>query len=448
MKFKKNILLFVICFFIFFVKVDAASFNVKCDSPVDVNGKSSCLITIPEATKDVNGFKATLSITDGNAKYASFSSRSGFTYDSSKNQISGNFTTVTSRSIEVGTLSLVIQNNTEFLLIGGTCVDDKCKTERVPVKINTIKQTTTTKQKSSNNYLSSITVDGNLIEDFSKTKTKYYLEVDHDTEIIELKAEAEDELAKVNIEGPDKLEIGDNEFTIGVTSEDESTKFYKVIVTRKEKDKSSDTTLKDITIKDYKFNFDRNSKTFYLTIAEKTEKLNIKVVTSDENAEYEIFGNENLTAGSQIKIKVTAENGDEETYRIIIKKEKEDNFLPVIIVCITLAIIILVILVTLIIKKKSKKEKDKTKDKDSTKKEETDAKKKEENNEELEKTKKIQTIDDTTSHVDNDEVEETRTITYEEEKELEKTKVLDLDDELNKKIEEELEKTLTSEDFK
>ena len=141
------------------------------------------------------------------------------------------------------------------------------KTKTINVKsITTKKTTTTTKKKSSNNYLTTIIIDDNQIEGFSKDKTKYYVSVANEVNKVKIDVRVEDENATYDINGPQMLEVGDNEYTIGVTSEDNTTRFYKVIITRKEEDASSNTNISSIKISGYKFNLDGYSKTYHLKI--------------------------------------------------------------------------------------------------------------------------------------------------------------------------------------
>lgn len=309
--------------------------------------------------------------------------------------------------------------------------------------------TTTTKIKSDNNYLSSITINGKIIENFNKTKTKYFIDVENDVKKVNIYAEVEDENAITEVDGPKTLEVGDNEYTISVTSESNTTKFYKVIVTRKDEEESSITDIKNIKVKGYKLNFDKNSKTFYLNIKKEDTELDIDVITKDKNADYEIDGNENLEDGSVIKIVVTAENGITDTYRIIIKKETT-NYLPIIIGGIILIILIIVIVIVAV-KKNNKKDSNKkskcSDDKNSNDKDaDIDKEKTIEmapvvNEDVIENNNLLEQSEDEIVHVDNDEEEETRILSYAEREELEKTKLLD-EDEVASKIDEELEKTL------
>lgn len=456
MKKKHTIIVFLIALFIFMERVNASSLGVNCEPSiqVDVGEMINCKINVT-TTKPSVGFKAVVTYANG-LKYVNYVGDSSFNTDYVNGVISGLVSDKKPGTYLVGTLQLTTDKNTKtnpyFSIKGGVCEEGESscngeanKTISFKVKNNTTTTTTTTKQKSGNNYLSSITIDGEKVEDFSKNKSKYFVTVKNNVEKVNIKAVAEDDTAKLEISGPKMLEVGDNEYTIGVTSEDNTTKFYKVIVTREDEGKSTNTKLKGIKVKDYHFSFDKNSKTFYLTIKKEDTKLDITVTTDDKKAKYEIIDNENLKDGSIIKINVTAENGDEDTYRIIIKKE-EKSILPIMLGAGFILVIIIVIVILVIKNKKSKNKKDGS---NSDKK--TNDKVKKDDGVTQEQvvsgaTKRMPVINDAqvkNEVVDNDEEEETRFLSYEEQEALEKTKVLDLDDELGNLIDSELERTIS-----
>lgn len=304
----------------------------------------------------------------------------------------------------------------------------------------TKKTTTTTAKKSDNNYLSKILIDGEMLEDFDKDTTKYTLSVDYDTKKVSVKAVAEDENAKVEIENPSKLEVGDNTITISVLAADGSTKYYKITVNRKDKKESSNTKIKSIKIDGYKLNFDANSKTFYLKINNEDSELDISVMPADSKATVKITGNENLEDGSIIKILVTATDGTKSTYRIIIEK-KESSPLPLIIGLIIGCVVIGIVIFVVIQNKNNNKKNNKKKHNSSNshkKKVAKANKEKEEDEEEYDDYDDDDEDDDYDEEddddetektirmklVDNDEDEKTRMLSYEEAQELEKTKIV------------------------
>lgn len=88
-------------------------------------------------------------------------------------------------------------------------------------------------EKSSNNYLSELTID---IENFNfdKNTTEYTLVVDNNTQIITISAKAEDEKAQVIGTGQKALKVGENKYTITVIAEDETKREYNIVITREE----------------------------------------------------------------------------------------------------------------------------------------------------------------------------------------------------------------------
>lgn len=425
-KISKIILLFIMVSFLFVTEAKADGASIKCPKTATVGTPFTCEVTTDQTiyiSTDLRIYKGSTTMQE-NGKIE-FKANEAKDYD----------------------ISIVSYND------DGASNTFDTATVTVKEAVTTTKTTTTTtKAKSDNNYLSSISVNDEEISDFSKTTTKYYVEVDNDVTKISIDATAEDELASVDIDGPKSLAVGDNEYTISVTSESNTTKIYKVIVTRAEEEKSSSTDIKNIKIKGYNLNFDKNSKTFHLNIDKEDTELDIAVTLKDKNADYEIEGNEDLQDGSEIKIKVTAEDGTTDTYRIIIEK-KETNIMPVIIGLVALLIIIIVIVIIVINKKK------KNGDSKNNKIEEEKTKKVIKDNDVDEKTKEMPTInseeeksdnyDDEYEQIpiDNDEEEKTRMLSFAEEEKLEKTKVINSD--LDNDIDEEFEKTMlfNSDDF-
>ena len=89
-------------------------------------------------------------------------------------------------------------------------------------------------EKSNNNNLVSISVDGKKIANFKKETLTYTLDkVENSKTSIEITVEAEDSKAKITGTGKKNLNVGKNSFEIKVTAEDGTEKVYKVNVERK-----------------------------------------------------------------------------------------------------------------------------------------------------------------------------------------------------------------------
>jgi hypothetical protein len=85
---------------------------------------------------------------------------------------------------------------------------------------------------SSNNYLSSLEIEGiDLTSEFTKEKQTYFATVE-DTETITVNAIAEDSESKVVVTGAD-LKDGENKILISVTAENGNVRYYRIYVTKK-----------------------------------------------------------------------------------------------------------------------------------------------------------------------------------------------------------------------
>lgn len=90
-----------------------------------------------------------------------------------------------------------------------------------------------TYQGSFNNYLKSLTInDVELKNEFHKTISTYFAEVDSETEKVTIKATPEDSSAIVTIVGNDSLQTGKNKILINVTADDNSVRTYRIYVTK------------------------------------------------------------------------------------------------------------------------------------------------------------------------------------------------------------------------
>ncbi len=164
--------------------------------------------------------------------------------------------------------------------------------------------------------------------------------------VIDVKVETEDSKATYEIKGNDKLTVGENLITITVTAENENIREYKIKVVKKEKSEtlSNNSKLSSLIVDGYSINFN-SSKYEYTIKINKEEQLSIHYKAEDEGSVVTISGNEKLQNGSIITIKVTAEDGTETEYKIIIAKSESNILLFVIIGAIVLVIIMVVVII-------------------------------------------------------------------------------------------------------
>ena len=94
-----------------------------------------------------------------------------------------------------------------------------------------------------------------------------------------------------------------------------------------ETSKSSDATLKSITVGDRTYN--NPSTDFTVTAASNISQIDINAVTNNSKASVTGTGTKQLTTGTNAFIlKVTAENGQTKNYKVIVRKLSEENTTP------------------------------------------------------------------------------------------------------------------------
>ncbi len=190
---------------------------------------------------------------------------------------------------------------------------DAIKSDPCPINNDSINPNTTNKTEDKNNdsSLKEILIDEESINinDTMEYKTT--------KENISLKIMPNDESAKVEYNKIDTLNLGNNIININVTALDGTSSKYVLIIVR-EKALGTDTSLKvkidgeEITFEDYRYSIE---------VKNNVKSLDLDYTLSDEFAKAEIQGNENFVTGkNEVKIIVTAENGDIQEYIITVTK--------------------------------------------------------------------------------------------------------------------------------
>ena len=176
-------------------------------------------------------------------------------------------------------------------------------------------------EKSNNKNLRSLTLGGGftLTPDFSPSITEYSLVVGSDVDSIEVNAQTEDDMAKVEVIGNDNLLMGENTVTIRVTAEDGTVRTYTINVT---KDDTAQLALSELSIEGFTLSPEFSSSVHEYTLditSNDITSLNISANANVENATIEIVGNENFKIGENIiTILVKSEEGSIVTYQIVV----------------------------------------------------------------------------------------------------------------------------------
>lgn len=122
--------------------------------------------------------------------------------------------------------------------------------------------------------------------------------------------------------GERKLNLGVNTFTIKVTSPRGNTKEYKIYITREVDKKSSDVTLKSLSLSNGKIDFDRSKFLYSVDVNNEVDNIEVEALPSDNKSRVEIEKADKLLIGENtINIKVIAEDGSIGIYSIIVNRK-------------------------------------------------------------------------------------------------------------------------------
>ncbi len=177
---------------------------------------------------------------------------------------------------------------------------------------------TLNKLSSTNNNLASLSVDnGTLNPNFNKDTTKYTASVDSSIDKINVTAITEDNKASLTGDGEHNLNFGENTIKVVVTAEDNSTKEYEIVVTRRE---SNDTSLSDLTIDGTTITgFTTTKDNYEITLPFGTTSFLLNATPNDTNASIPAneLGTKTLTGNTEtFTFTVTAQDNTTKTYTI------------------------------------------------------------------------------------------------------------------------------------
>lgn len=203
----------------------------------------------------------------------------------------------------------------------------------------------TIKILSDNTNLSNLTItNGQLSPTFNPSITNYISKITKDNTTITATASDANSTITGDI-GYQKLNYGANIFKITVTSQSGTTKNYTITITRplpttttenknpnttkdnsnnKPATKSSDASLKELSINNYYLNFKSTTYNYELKVPSNVNDLDITAIPNDPKSKTTITGQNNLTIGENIiTITVTSEDGTTCKYIITVTKTEE-----------------------------------------------------------------------------------------------------------------------------
>lgn len=282
------------------------------------------LITRKKST-DVSIGAVTLTLNDGATRSCSMSG------DSCTIEVPVTTTGFNLNATIDSTSSIDPLNNTHFDMGPGESTKDIELTVTAEDGTTTKKYTVTVeRQKSDNNDLRDLTVDGTTVSGFGANNTIYNISVPAATSSVTIGAVVED-TGKATIEtdlsNPFDLKFGSNTINVVVKAENNRTKTYILNITR---EKGIDATLSDLRVNGTTVNnFSPNTDTYSLSSVDyNTVALNISATPNDVNASVSGTGASIPlhTGDNEIKIVVTAHDGKTtKEYKININRARNTD---------------------------------------------------------------------------------------------------------------------------
>lgn len=182
-------------------------------------------------------------------------------------------------------------------------------------------------------YLESITINNELIEDFSKFKNEYNINISKNVAEIIIEATPTDEDVSIEIKKPENFVSGENIVNIVLTKND-ITSTYKITIniTDEISTLKKQAELKNIVLENYDINFKPGTYKYNLTVNYNTDSINVTVETNSSNDVYAVNGNNFISDGTIIKITVMeSQTSNIGEYQITIHKktflEQYQNYL-------------------------------------------------------------------------------------------------------------------------
>ena len=175
-------------------------------------------------------------------------------------------------------------------------------------------------QKSTNNYLKSLSVEGCSISPAFNKDTLEYSCKDLMIDKITINAEVEDSKAYLTGTGEKELFNGDNNFEVVVTSESGAQKVYKLLINKKN---IPSTKILKLGLGDKEYKIDDEIILFGLPAG--TDKIDLKVTTDSTTAKVNMNGNQNLKPGHNI-VTITVSDTDcvDKVYKVLVYVQELD----------------------------------------------------------------------------------------------------------------------------
>lgn len=287
---------------------------------VDINDKT---ITI-KAKSNVNTLKS-LSVKEGNylSDFNSDKSTYKFNYDKSSITFTGSLTDSSAKVNGLKSYNLKYGEN----IIDIEVISESGIRRVYKITVNRIDN------RDKTNTLDKLEITGyKLNTEFNKNTTSYKLSVPTNTSKITINSTlSSNKSSYVSGYGNRTVDLkyGKNTVVVKVKSENDVVNTYEIIVTR-EDNRSSNNYLKELTVSNSEFKFDKKTNEYALTVKNEIDSIDIKGSSEDDKSKVTGLGNYKLKEGvNTINVKVTAENGNVRTYVLKVTRiVKSDTVVP------------------------------------------------------------------------------------------------------------------------
>lgn len=165
--------------------------------------------------------------------------------------------------------------------------------------------------------------------EFKSNVYDYEFTIPYTASTVELSITPNDMRATYDVIGLGDLSVGNNSVIITVMAQDGTTTNYNLNIIRLSEDETNEITyindnnnLKNLEISGYPIKFSSDI-TEYRIYVNDFSNLNIIALQDDENASINIIGNENLSNGSIVSIVVTASDGTNKEYKVIVQTKDD-----------------------------------------------------------------------------------------------------------------------------
>lgn len=293
------------------------SFNIDVQS--ETGDTKTYVVVVNRAASNVKDLSS-LSVSEGTLTPA-------FNKDVTEYNVSlpNETNSLTITAVAESPVALVEGDGIKAVSVGNNAFEIKVTAEDNSSKIYKIN---VNRAASSINKLSTLTIDGTLIDGFNPNENSYSLNVENSVKSVDIGATVQDPTSTVTGTGVHNLNSGSNEISIAVTAENGDINTYKININRA---KNSNNYLSKLQVADGTLSpeFDKETLSYSISVPYEVTSLNLTTEPEVSTSSIEVDGNSNFERGdNNVDINVIAEDGSIRTYKIVVTRlANVNNFL-------------------------------------------------------------------------------------------------------------------------